>query len=327
MKSVLRDESESKIPVSGIPKPVVSVICLTYNHGNYVKQALDSFLAQSTDFAYEIVIHDDASNDGTTEILRRYATDFPNKIRLIAQAENQYSKHGFAKVLRTVIESSRGDFLAFCEGDDYWISDNKLQLQINAILSAGVGMAFHPAAELRDESLTYPDTSRYEEKTYPLSELIKKDFHFIQTSSLLISKGSLNEIDYDIMSRCPVADVILRFAAARQYGAVCVNSVGSVYRVLSEGSWSSSVNSVAKQFKFTSAMLNSIDELNSHSGYKYSAEFGYYKRNFVKNFLALRHSSTDEKIYLINKLPLKHKFYCYLYMIMLVAKNLKVNEQ
>jgi glycosyltransferase involved in cell wall biosynthesis len=321
MKSVLTEVSEINVSVSDLNTPLVSIICLTFNHLKYVRQAVESFLVQVTDFDYEIVIHDDASSDGTTEILNQYAKKFPSKIRLITQQENQYSKFGFAKVLKTVIDNSRGNFLAFCEGDDHWISEYKLQIQVNALLKAGVDMAFHPAAELRGEDLIYPDISRYEEKIYSASELIRKDFHFIQTSSLIISKASLKKEDYEIMSRCPVADVILRFAAARENGAVCINFVGSVYRVLSEGSWSSSVNSAKKQFNFTLAMLNSIDELNNQSGRVYSAEFEYYKRNFVKNFLALRCSSLAMKFDLVGKLAFKHRIYCFLYMFLISLKK------
>ena len=109
---------------------VVSIICATYLHEKYIRKALDSFLAQKTLFNFEILINDDASTDKTPEILREYEQKYPGLIRVIYQKENQYSK-GVRVVDDILVPLARGKYLAFCEGDDYWCDENKLQKQVD----------------------------------------------------------------------------------------------------------------------------------------------------------------------------------------------------
>ena len=71
---------------------LVSICCLTYNHAAYIRECLDGFLMQRTDFPVEIIVHDDASTDGTQDILREYQARYPDRFHLILQTENQYSK-------------------------------------------------------------------------------------------------------------------------------------------------------------------------------------------------------------------------------------------
>jgi len=100
-------------------KPLVSVVCITYNHEHYIKDAIEGFLIQETRFPFEIIIHDDASTDATAEISRQYAEKYPNIIRLILQEENQYSQG--KNVLPIVFAKAKGEYVALCEGDDYFL--------------------------------------------------------------------------------------------------------------------------------------------------------------------------------------------------------------
>ena len=106
----------------------VSIVCITYNQAGYIADAIESFLAQEVSFNYEILIHDDASDDGTAELVQLYAERFPDKIVTILQKENQYSQG--IKVIATYVKPRiRGRYVAFCEGDDFWTDINKLQIQ------------------------------------------------------------------------------------------------------------------------------------------------------------------------------------------------------
>lgn len=109
---------------------IVSISCITYNHANYIKQCLDGFLMQKCDFGFEILIHDDASNDGTSDIIREYQSKYPDIIKPIIQEENQHSKG--VRFIGTKFNASRaqGKYLALCEGDDYWTDSYKLQKQV-----------------------------------------------------------------------------------------------------------------------------------------------------------------------------------------------------
>lgn len=109
-------------------KIAVSIVCTTYNHAEYCSDAFDSFMSQKTDYRFEVVVHDDASTDGTQEIIKHYASKYPGKFTTILQEQNQY-RQGVSP-LQLAIEQAHGDYIAICEGDDYWIDNEKLQKQI-----------------------------------------------------------------------------------------------------------------------------------------------------------------------------------------------------
>lgn len=84
---------------------------------------------QKTNFKYEILIHDDASTDKTASIIKEYEGKYPDLIKAIYQEENQYSRGNNVNFI--LLERAKGKYLAFCEGDDYWIDENKLQKQVD----------------------------------------------------------------------------------------------------------------------------------------------------------------------------------------------------
>lgn len=112
-------------------KPIVSIHCLVYNHELYLRQCLDGFVMQKTDFAFEAIVHDDCSTDGSAAIIREYAEKYPEIIKPIYETENQFSKIGFSGINSIMIAHSNGKYVALCEGDDYWIDPLKLQKQVN----------------------------------------------------------------------------------------------------------------------------------------------------------------------------------------------------
>ena len=114
-------------------KPLVSIFCLTYNHAPYIRQCLDGFLMQKTTFVYEVIINDDASTDGTTEIIREYEEKYPDIIKPIYHEENLYSKGERGFWNRYCLPRSKGKYVALCEGDDYWIDPYKLQKQVDLL--------------------------------------------------------------------------------------------------------------------------------------------------------------------------------------------------
>lgn len=113
-------------------KPPVSVWCVVYNHGPYLRQCLDSLVGQKTTFGFEIIVHDDCSTDDSAEIIREYARRYPKLIRVVLECENQYSKGDHA-VSSIMMSMTRGQYVAYCEGDDYWSDPLKLQLQYSAM--------------------------------------------------------------------------------------------------------------------------------------------------------------------------------------------------
>ncbi len=108
--------------------PIVTIRCITYNHERFIEKALDSFLMQKTNFPFEIIVHDDASQDSTANIIREYEKRYPTIMKPIYETENQYSKHD-GSLTKIVDSAIRGEYIAFCEGDDFWIDEYKLQRQ------------------------------------------------------------------------------------------------------------------------------------------------------------------------------------------------------
>lgn len=149
---------------------MVTIRCITFNHAKYIRQCLDGFLMQRTNFRYEILIHDDASTDGTKEIIEEYAKQYPDIIVPLYETENQYSKYGHLTVVRKLMDSKiRGKYTALCEGDDYWTDKDKLQKQVDFLEShPNHSMCFHQTMR-HFENSSQPDELYYadlEERDY-----------------------------------------------------------------------------------------------------------------------------------------------------------------
>lgn len=126
----LRTQEEIMATWQGdLDKPVVSISCITYNHEPYIEDALEGFLIQETNFPFEILIHDDASTDRTAEIIRHYQNSYPKLIKPILQTQNQYSRG--MRPLKILMPKCHGNFVAYCEGDDFWRDPQKLQIQVD----------------------------------------------------------------------------------------------------------------------------------------------------------------------------------------------------
>ncbi len=109
--------------------PVLSVFTWAYNDKNYIKECVDSILMQKTTYSVEIIIHDDASNDGTAEIIRKYELSYPDLFKNILQKENQFSKG--KSVISPLSFLPQGKYIALTHGDDYWTDTCKLQKQVD----------------------------------------------------------------------------------------------------------------------------------------------------------------------------------------------------
>ena len=112
--------------------PLVSICCLTYNHAPYIRDCLEGILAQQTNFPIEVLIHDDASTDGTDAIIRQYEQRYPNVIFPIYETENQFNRgYAYKMDIEFNYTRARGKYIAYCEGDDYWTEPQKLQRQVD----------------------------------------------------------------------------------------------------------------------------------------------------------------------------------------------------
>ena len=158
--------------------PLVTICCSTYNHANFISQALDSFVVQQASFPYEIIISDDASDDGTTDILRDYASKHSN-IHLVLNKENQWKEgmangtfFGFEPFVYNILPIAKGKYLAFCEGDDFWTDPLKIQKQVDYLENhLEDSMCWHAYAILKNGNFLrgFTDISG---KSYNADELV-----------------------------------------------------------------------------------------------------------------------------------------------------------
>ncbi len=138
--------------------PVVSIFCITYNHEKFIRDAIEGFLMQETTFPVEIFVHDDASKDGTQAILKEYQEKYPRLFRMVLQKENQWSRKG-NKYFLALVSNLPGEYIAFCEGDDYWVRSDKLQKQIEKLQERKDALgSFHAVAAIREgkQEFVYP---------------------------------------------------------------------------------------------------------------------------------------------------------------------------
>ena len=133
-------------------KPKVSLLCCTHNHEDYVRQAIDGMLMQETSFDCEILVRDDASTDNTPKILKEYEEKYPDRIKVYYEKENQRSI-GVRRCFHILMRHAKGDYIALCDGDDFWTDPKKIQMQYDY-------MEEHPMC-----TFLVHDAVRYDQRT------------------------------------------------------------------------------------------------------------------------------------------------------------------
>lgn len=149
---------------------MVSIRCCAFNQAELIGKCLDGFVKQKTNFRFEAVVHDDASTDGTAAVIARYAERYPDIIKPIYEAENQYSKHD-GSLSRIMDAATHGKYVAYCEGDDCWTDPLKLQKQVDWLES-------HPDCVLVHTDMDVVDTTT--DKCYSAKWRRQKNFNLIQ---------------------------------------------------------------------------------------------------------------------------------------------------
>lgn len=252
-------------------KKVLSVFCLTYNHVNYIKRTIESFLVQNTSFEFDIFIFDDASNDGTSEIIRHYTQMYPKKIKSYISEKNTYRDKNRTEILNQLFDLYLdGKYVAWCEGDDYWIDKNKLQKQVEFLENNPECVMVAHAHKIWDSVNKTWSVKKIKEKNGYLTneEVILQPQGNLATASLVMKR------DVFLMQggfpRCDVLDFPMQLNAISKGRIYYMSDIMSVYRYMHLGSWT--FNYVKNEKMFLSHSLGFIEFLK-----KYNL---YTKRNF-----------------------------------------------
>ncbi|MEY8767061.1 glycosyltransferase [Francisella philomiragia] len=234
---------------------LVSILCPTYNHEEYITQALDSFLMQETDFAFEVIVSDDCSSDRTANIIREYEKKYPNIIKPMYQEENMRSK--VTNLLQSVfLPKVKGKYIAVCDGDDYWTDPHKLQKQVDflEVNPEFIGCA-HATRFLRDGQITELVSNADSDKSvYSFEEYA--GLHYFHTSSWVYRydkyKKQVNEYLKLNNGDAYLSFVFLSFGPIKY-----LDQEMSVYRINEKGVWSSE-SSEKNNIKNLISLINNI---------------------------------------------------------------------
>ena len=275
---------------------MVSICCITYNHAPFIRQCLDGFLMQKTNFAIEVLIHDDASTDGTEEIIREYEAKYPDIIKPLYEKENQWVKGRRGSAVFN-FPRARGKYIALCEGDDYWTDPLKLQKQVEFLEeNTDCSLCFHASKSIRNNDpgdfilkrpKTIPQTNKFEMK-----DAILGGGGFMATNSMLFHREYIQDRP-EWMDKTPVGDVPLMLLLASKGKIGYIDDVMSVYRVMSSStSWSTSMQDRTRRRTHHYAILEMWDNFDDWTEKKYSSiifqkkmknRWNYFKGNVKHN--------------------------------------------
>lgn len=309
---------------------MVSVICTVYNHEKYLRKCLDGFVTQKTNFKFEVLIHDDASTDSSADIIREYEKKYPDIIKPIYQTENQYSK-GIKIGPTFLYPKAKGKYIAFCEGDDYWCDENKLQKQFDVMEeNPDCSICVHKVADVYENGMPMGSfrpsgkINNYIINTEEYIRILLKYDHPFQTSSLFLR---MSLFDYKNMPKfwkeSPVGDVPMVLYFVSKGNLYYIDETMSCYRNNSVGSWTSRMSKSSKaiksfsekivelfrqydeytEFKYTGIINTKIDKMN----FNIARAHGYPKIALQRKYRSyFQELSIKEKIYIVFSAYLPH---------------------
>ncbi|MGL4570196.1 MAG: glycosyltransferase [Clostridium sp.] len=212
---------------------LVSINCITYNHEKYIEEALKSFLNQKTTFNFEIIIGEDCSTDKTKLIIDKYIEKYPDKIKLITSTNNV----GARANSRRVFNASIGKYIAACEGDDYWIDENKLQKQVEYLeKNYDCGLVFNNTMLLDDKTKKIKHGNELKNGKYFIEDVILQGGGFIPTASIVYRKEIMIDPP-ELYTKASVGDYPLQLLCSLYGYMYCISDYMSVYRTNVQNSW------------------------------------------------------------------------------------------
>ncbi|MDD6309362.1 MAG: glycosyltransferase family A protein [Clostridia bacterium] len=249
---------------------LVSISCIAYNQKDYIRDCLEGIVKQKTTFPFEVLVHDDASTDGTADIIREYEKMYPEIIKPIYQTENQYSKG--VKIGHTYqLPRAKGKYYAVCEGDDYWTDQEKLQLQVEYMEEhPECSLTCHNSIRLFCDSGMQKVENPYEQEGIvdPAEVIYHKPDCWPATASLICKTEDRRKMPV-FVDNVPIGDYPLRMYCAGIGNVYYFDRVMSVYRFGSLASWTKSLTSEQNTLLATK-MIEWLTKYNAFTQYQYA---------------------------------------------------------
>lgn len=256
--------------------PRVTVICTTYNHLNFIKKTLDGFVSQKTTFPFEVLVADDCSPDGTGAVIEEYSKKYPF-IKQVTRTKNIGSIPNLMDLARRV----RTEYVAICEGDDYWTDPNKLQLQVDFLDdNPEYALCFHPVSVLYEDDPSRMEVFPPEEHVdFSLSQLIQGNF--IQTNSVMYRWRYNTGLPEEFAGIHP-GDWFMHLVHAEMGRIGYINRNMGVYRKHGGGMWSDAAkNPLALHLKYGAGEIRMFEEMKSHFGGQYDELMSAKQRHVI----------------------------------------------
>ncbi len=276
----------------------VSVCMVTYNQEKYIAQAIESVLLQKTNFKFQLLIGDDASTDGTTEIVRQYAEKYPDIVKPIFHEKNI----GAANNSIGLYNCARTEYVAICDGDDYWIDDQKLQKQIDfldkhkdySICFTKVRMFYE---DNPDQEEIIPDENIAQRRNY-LTAVDLLGYNFITPVSVVWRWKFRNGLPEWYNEHLTPGDLCMNLIHARDGKIGLLDEVTSAYRRQKNGIWYITVQNYGNVYKkYGFDMLEMIKAIRKYYDGRYLKATDIYVKNIFNSLLDDALSSGDFSYY------------------------------
>ncbi|QEE16064.1 glycosyltransferase [Promethearchaeum syntrophicum] len=310
-------------------KPLISICCITFNQERYIKKTIEGFLKQKITYPIEIIIHDDASTDNTVNIIKEFHKNYPTIIKPIFQTVNQYQlgKRGsyFA------FKEANGKYIAFCEGDDYWIDQYKLQKQVDFLeANPDCTISGHRIILYYDAEQKFGDPfpSKYIPEISNINLFLSHNF--IPSLSIVFRREIIENLP-DIYFKVPFGDYILKVLCAEKGKIGFINQIMGVYRIHNKGV------SQGNKMQFLKMRINNIEQISNYLNYRKDLKLLLLKNRIEKAFLLyewgaknrfkiyfqyiLSNSASFMEIIYIGILIIKWKLFPYLKLVKKSIKN------
>lgn len=259
---------------------MVSILTTAYNHEKYIAETLESLLKQNTKYSYEIIIHDDASTDGTSEIIRKYADKYPEKICPIYQKENQHSKG--KSVYNFMIPYIRGKYVAQCEGDDFWCDENKIEKQVEYMENhPECSYCFCNSYKVNLDSKVIGEQSPVEKsRIFSSREIIAAPEVFLATAGVMYRWEDAKKFSEKFLAG-EAGDIPLRNFLMLKGNAYGFEERMCCYRIMTPGSWSERYqndmrNDIEKFLKKNDAYIQYYRNFDEYTNRKYHEELQHH---------------------------------------------------